>query len=88
MSRCLKLTMSGLHTAQDGILAGGNARVTLYRDGIVILREEFSGKVSGEYTRLYQIADNGTPVKIESASDCPSFNVVAEFVNPFSEIKL
>lgn len=59
MKKYLRLTISGLHRVDDGILIGGNATVIVNRGGEVICRETLSGKVSDKYSKLYEIEDTG-----------------------------
>ncbi|HDR2785854.1 TPA: hypothetical protein QCJ60_005263, partial [Enterobacter sichuanensis] len=73
MKKYLRLTISGLHRVDDGILIGGNATVIVNRGGEVICRETFSGKVSDKYSKLYEVEDTGIPVSVTSSSDCQFF---------------
>ena len=88
MKKYLRLTISGLHRVDDGILIGGNATVIVNRGGEVICRETFSGKVSDKYSKLYEVEDTGIPVSVTSFSDCQFFKAEADFVNPFSETNI
>lgn len=88
MKKYLRLTISGLQRVDDGILIGGNATVIVNRSGEVICRENFSGKVSEKYTKLYEVVDNGVPVSVTSSSDCQFFKAEVDFVNPFSETNI
>ncbi|PAO12775.1 hypothetical protein CIW58_14740 [Enterobacter cloacae] len=88
MKKYLRLTISGLHRVDDGILIGGNATVIVNRGGEVICRETFSGKVSDKYSKLYEVEDTGIPVSVTSSSDCHFFKAEADFVNPFSETNI
>ena len=88
MKKYLRLTISGLQRVDDGILIGGNATVVLTREGNVICRETYSGKVSERYSKIYEVEDNGSPVSVTSTSDCQSFKVETDFVNPFSETNI
>lgn len=88
MKKYLRLTISGLHRVDDGILIGGNATVIVNRGGEVICRETLSGKVSDKYSKLYEIEDTGIPVSVTSSSDCQFFKAEADFINPFSETNI
>ncbi|EMJ5807389.1 hypothetical protein R5P29_003286 [Enterobacter roggenkampii] len=88
MKKYLRLTISGLHRVDDGILIGGNATVIVNRGGEVICRETLSGKVSDKYSKLYEVEDTLIPVSVTSSSDCPFFRAEADFVNPFSETNI
>ncbi|MBA7778608.1 hypothetical protein HV157_22355 [Enterobacter sp. RHBSTW-00318] len=88
MKKYLRLTISGLHRVDDGILIGGNATVIVNRGGGVICRETFPGKVSDKYSKLYEVEDTGIPVSVTSSSDCQFFKAEADFVNPFSETNI
>ncbi|WP_414454961.1 hypothetical protein [Enterobacter quasiroggenkampii] len=88
MKKYLRLTISGLHRVDDGILIGGNATVIVNRGGEVICRETLSGKVSDKYSKLYEVEDTVIPVSVTSSSDCPFFRAEADFVNPFSETNI
>ncbi|MEP8549277.1 hypothetical protein [Enterobacter mori] len=88
MKKYLRLTISGLHRVDDGILIGGNATVIVNRGGEVICRETLSGKVSDKYSKLYEIEDTGIPVSVTSSSDCQFFKAEADFVNPFNETNI
>ncbi|MEP8799977.1 hypothetical protein ABKV81_01310 [Enterobacter hormaechei] len=88
MKKYLRLTISGLHRIDDGILIGGNATVIVNRGGEVICCETLSGKVSDKYSKLYEIEDTGIPVSVTSSSDCQFFKAEADFVNPFSETNI
>ncbi|ELE9236601.1 hypothetical protein RM351_001898 [Enterobacter kobei] len=88
MKKYLRLTISGLHRVDDGILIGGNATVIVNRGGEVICRETLSGKVSDKYSKLYEIEDTGIPVSVTSSSNCQFFKAEADFVNPFSETNI
>ncbi|ENF7816900.1 hypothetical protein ABR157_002680 [Enterobacter soli] len=88
MKKYLRLTVSGLHRVDDGILIGGTAIVEVNRDGKVICREKFSGKVSHEYSKLYEVEDTGIPVSVTTFTDCQFFKAEADFVNPFSELTI
>lgn len=85
MKKFLRLTISGLQRVDDGILTGGTATVEVTRDGDVICRETFSGKVSKGFSRLYEVEDTGVPVSVNAVSDCDLFKAEADFVNPFSQ---
>ena len=88
MKKYLRLTISGLHRVDDGILIGGNATVIVNRGGEVICRETLSGKVSDKYSKLYEIEETGIPVSVTSSSNCQFFKAEADFVNPFSETNI
>lgn len=88
MKKYLRLTISGLQRVDEGILIGGSAKVTVTRGEDVICRENFSGKVSDKYSKLFDIEDNGHPVLVTASSDCLLFRAEADFVNPFSETNI
>ena len=88
MKKYLRLTISGLQRVDEGILIGGSAKVTVTRGEDVICRENFSGKVSDKYSKLYDIEDNGHPVSVTTSSDCPFFRAESDFVNQFSETNI
>lgn len=88
MKKYLRMTISGLQRVDEGILIGGSARVTVTRGEEVICHENFSGKVSDKYSKLYDVEDNGLPVSVTTSSDCPFFKAEADFVNPFSETNI
>ncbi|MHA4826683.1 hypothetical protein [Enterobacter ludwigii] len=88
MKKYLRLTISGLHRVDEGILIGGNAKVIVTRGEDVICREDLTGKVSDKYSKLYDVEDNGLPVSVTTSSDCQFFKAEADFVNPFSETNI
>lgn len=88
MKKYLRLTISGLHRVDNGILTGGNATVVVTRGGSVICREKYSGKVSEKYSKIYEVEDNGLPVSVTATSDCQFFKAETDFLNPFSETNI
>ncbi|MCL8167285.1 hypothetical protein [Enterobacter kobei] len=88
MKKYLRLTISGLHRVDEGILMGGNAKVIVTRGEDVICREDLSGKVSDKFSKLYEVEDNGIPVSVTYSSDCQFYKAEADFVNPFSETNI
>ena len=88
MKKYLRLTISGLQRVDDGILIGGSATVVVNRGEKVICREQFSGKVSEKFSKLYEVEDTGIPVSVTFSSDCQFFKAEVDFVNPFSETNI
>ncbi|CAH6031301.1 hypothetical protein RQM67_08940 [Citrobacter koseri] len=86
MTKYLRLTISGLERVVDGILIGGTATVNVTRGEEIIFCENFSGKISGKYSKLYELLDTGVPVSVTAVSDCQFFKAEADFINPFSKL--
>lgn len=76
----IQVTVSGLEYATEDGLQASNAEVVVNQDGKEIIRDTFSGKISGCYIRTYEVNDGEGDLKVSYTSDSPHFDCRAMVV--------
>jgi len=77
----LRVTVSGLEWAQDDGLHQASAEVIVKQAGKEIVRDEFSGKSAGHYTRSYDIVSGEGELQVTWETDAPHFECKAEIIS-------
>ncbi|WP_314412133.1 hypothetical protein [Pantoea septica] len=76
----LRITVSGLEWAKDDGLHQASAEVIVKQAGKEIVRDEFSGKSAGHYTRSYDIESAGGDLQVTWETEAPHFECKAEII--------
>lgn len=76
----IQVTVSGLEYATEDGIQTSNAQVVVYQGGKEVVRDTFNGKISGCYTRTYDVNDGEGELNVSHTSDSPHFDCKAKVV--------